>query len=377
MEDGPVGRINRHFGSLEDPRIDRQKLHNLTDMVVISICGTICGADSWVAIERFGKAKLSWFQTFLDLPNGIPSHDTFGRVFAALDPEQFANCFMSWVQSLGEQLEGQVVALDGKMLRRSMDTASAKSPMYMVSAWADANRLVLGQLKVDEKSNEITAVPKLLDMLMLERSIVTMDAIGCQKEIAQKVLDNGADYLLAVKGNQKTLARDLRSLFDEAELTSYRHTECEQRQMCEKGHGRIETRRCSVITDPEYLFYLEGLKWPGLRSIVKLEGERKIGDKIETHTRYYISSLPGDAAKTLAAARGHWGIENSLHWVLDIGFREDESRIRQGNAAENMARLRQIALNLLRREKTAKCGIATKRLMAGWDESYLAKVLSG
>jgi predicted transposase YbfD/YdcC len=376
MVDGPVGRLNRHFGSLQDPRIDRQKLHNLTDIVVIAICGTICGADSWVAIERFGKAKLSWFQTFLDLPNGIPSHDTFGRVFAALDPEQFESCFIDWVQSLSEQLEGQVVALDGKMLRRSMDRASAKSPIYMVSAWADANHLVLGQLKVDEKSNEITAVPKLLDMLMLDGCVVTMDAMGCQKEIAQKVLDNGADYLLAVKGNQKTLARDLQSLFDEAELINYRHVESERTQTTGKGHGRIESRRCSVITDPRYLFYLKGLKWPGVRSIIKLESERKIGEEIETHTRYYISSLPGDAAKTLAAARGHWGIENSLHWVLDVAFREDESRIRQGNAAENMSRLRQIALNLLRRDKTAKCGIATKRLMAGWDESYLAKVLS-
>jgi predicted transposase YbfD/YdcC len=376
MVDGPVGRIIRHFDALEDPRIDRRKLHDLTEMIIIALCATICGADSLVAIERFGNAKLSWFQTFLDLGNGIPSHDTFGRVFAALDPEQFASCFMGWTQSLGELMEGQVVALDGKMLRRSMDTAAAKSPMYMVSAWAGANRLVLGQLKVDEKSNEITAVPKLLDMLMLEGSVVTTDALGCQKEIAQKVLDKGADYLLAVKDNQKTLVRDLQSLFDEAELTSYRHVESDHAQTGEKGHGRIENRRCLVISDPRYLFYLEGLKWPGLRSIVKLEAERKVGEKSETHTRYYISSLPGDAAKTLAAARGHWGIENSLHWVLDIGFREDESRIRQGNATENMARLRQIALNLLSREKTAKCGIATKRLMAGWDESYLAKVLS-
>jgi len=376
MADGPAGRIIRCFSSLEDPRIDRQKLHSLMNMVIIAICATICGADSWVAIERFGNAKLSWFQSFLDLPNGIPSHDTFGRVFAALDPEQFARCFMSWVQSLGELMQGEVVALDGKMLRRSMDTAAAKSPIYMVSAWAGANRLVLGQLKVDEKSNEITAIPKLLDMLMLEGSVVTTDALGCQKEIAQKVLDKGADYLLAVKNNQKTLARDLQSLFDEAELTSYRHVESDHVETVEKGHGRIENRRCVVISDPRYLFYLEGLKWPGLKAIVKLETKREIGEKSETHTRYYISSLPGDAAEILAAARGHWGIENSLHWILDIAFREDESRIRQGNAAENMARLRQIAHNMLSREKTAKCGIATKRLMAGWDESYLAKVLS-
>ena len=377
MAENSAEGLVSYFGALEDPRVERTKRHKLMDIIIIAICGVICSADSWVGIERFGRAKLSWFKRFLDLENGIPSHDTFGRVFAALDPERFQACFMGWARSLARQLQGEVVALDGKMLCGSQDTASGKSALYMVSAWAQANHLVLGQLKVEEKSNEITAIPKLLEALMLEGCIVTTDALGCQKAIAEKAIAGGGDYVLAVKGNQKILEQDLHSLFAEAEQVGYRHVAHDQAQTVEKDHGRIETRRCWTITDPVYLFYLQDLHWPGLRSIAKLESCRVIGGQEEKQTRYYISSLPGDARQILQAVRGHWAIENELHWSLDVSFREDQSRIRQGNAAENMSRLRQIALNLLKQEKTAKVGIQNKRLMAGWDESYLLKVLSG
>ena len=370
-----IAVITGCFTDVEDPRIDRRKRHKLIDIIVIAICAVICGADGWVAIEKFGKAKRSWLKRFLELPNGIPSHDTFGRVFARLDPEQFRAAFLRWVRAVFEVTDKQVIAIDGKQLRRSHDKVLGKEAIQMVSAWAEANRLVLGQTKVEESSNEITAIPQLLQILDVAGCLVTIDAIGCQKEIAEMIVDKGGDYLLAVKRNQRQLYEDIVSLFEEARSVAFRHVDHDHYQSVNKGHGRIEIRRCWTITDPIYLDYLRDLKWKKLRTIVKVVGERRIGDKTTVKTRYYISSAEGSAKTFLRAARRHWSIENCHNWVLDVAFQEDNSRVRKGNAAQNLAVLRQIALNLLSQEKTARCGTKTKRLMAAWDESYLLKVL--
>jgi predicted transposase YbfD/YdcC len=381
--DQPVSAsIGDHFAALADPRRDHTKRHHLLDIVTVALCGVICGAESWVEIEQFGNAKLPWLRTFLPLPHGIPSHDTFGRVFAALDPEQFQRCFLGWVRAVvarthGQLTPGQVVALDGKTLRRSHDRANGKAAIHLVSAWATANRLVLGQVKVDDKSNEITALPALVRVLALEGCIVTIDALGCQTAIAQAVLDQGADYVLALKGNQPATEQAVRAMFADAQARDFRGIAHDRHEVVEQGHGRIEARRCWTIREPEHIAYLNAAaRWPGLRSIGMVEAERTIGEATTRETRYFISSLAGQARPFGRAVRDHWGIENSLHWVLDIAFREDECRVRQGEAAQNFALLRQVALNLLRQETTAKIGVKAKRLKAGWDEQYLLRVLN-
>ncbi len=373
-----IGSIARHFVKVKDPRVERTKRHKLLDIILIAICGVICGADSWVDIEMFGKAKLEWLKTFLPLPNGIPSHDTFGRVFAAINPEEFERSFMEWVQAIVELTQGQVIAIDGKQLRGSQDSENGKRAIYMVSAWATANELVLGQRKVDEKSNEITAIPKLLKLLDIAGCIVTIDAIGTQTKIAKTIIEQGADYLLAVKENQGNLYEDIQDLFEEDARYNFEGAPYDYAKTVNKGHGRIEIRQCWAISDPEYLAQIRDReRWSGLKSVVMLVSERRIGEVSEILTRYFISSLDSKAENILKVKRSHWGIENRLHWVLDIAFNEDHSRVCQKNAPHNFAILRHMALNLLKQEHTAKVGIKAKRLKCGWDTDYLLSVLAG
>lgn len=377
MDHTPAATISEHFSNLDDPR-ESNRRHLLFDIVVIAICAAICGADSWVDVELFGKSKYQWLKQFLKLPHGIPSHDTFGRVFALLDAEQFQACFVEWVSAISDVFQGQVVAVDGKTLRRSHDKAIGKQAIQMVSAWAAENRLVLGQMKVDDHSNEITAIPELLALLEVSGCIVTIDAIGCQKKIARAIVNRDADYVLALKENQGHLHETFQDLFQYPDEMAA--IECDHHKTVDKGHGRIEVRECWATSDPDYLSYInEQLsEWPGLSSLAMVKSQRTvIGEETTIKYRYFISSLASDAQLILHAVRTHWGIENKVHWILDIAFREDDCRVRKGNGAENFAVLRHLALNLLKHEQSLKCGIKAKRKKAGWDHDYLLKVLAG
>ena len=375
MEKTPTGSIIEHFSDLNDPRRENRR-HLLLDIVFIAICGVICGADDWSAVRAFGEAKYSWLKGFLELPHGIPSDETFRRVFARLNGEQFQDRFVAWVRDVFEVTKGQVIPVDGKCVRRSHDRTAGKKAIHLVSAWATENHLVLGQIKVDEKSNEIPAVPKLLKLLEISGCIVTADALHCQKKTAQAVIEHGAEYVLRVKENQGSLAETLDELFEYAEETAY--VECDYHRTVEKVLGRLEIRECWVTSNEDYLRYIHKREaWPGLQTLVMVKTERRLAHKTEHQLKYYISSLPCDAQAILAASRGHWGIENQLHWVLDIAFREDECRLRKGNGAQNFAVLRHIALTLLKQETTLKLGIKNKRLKAAWDTRYLSKVLQG
>jgi len=362
------------FSDVPDPRVNRTKQHPLINIITIAICAVLSGADAWTEVEAFGHAKKAWLSGFLDLKSGIPSHDTFGRVFGKIDPEAFQSAFTEWTQAISGAIEG-VIAIDGKTLRHSYDRAGGKGSIVMVSAWAEENHLVLGQRKVSEKSNEITAIPALLDMLALKGCIVTIDAIGTQTAIAEQIIDQGGDYILALKGNQGRLHEQAAWFFmhlEQGELD----VAPDVVELQERGHGREETRMCLSIDPSQYPERFSTLDdWKGLKSISLVRAERRIGDKVTQETRYYIASVPPQAQVILESTRSHWGIENKLHWVLDVAFREDDSRIRTGYAAENMAVLRHTAINMLKQDKSVKGGIKNKRLRCAWDDRYREKIL--
>lgn len=364
------------FAELQDPRQPINQIHLFSDLLVMSLCAIVCGADDWEAVADYAVAKREWLGTFLALPGGPPAHDTFWRVFRHLDAEQFQRCFVRWTSSLVELKTGQVIAIDGKQLRRSHDHGAGHAPIHMLSAWATENQLVLGQLRVDEKTNEITALPELLAALDVSGCVVTVDALGSQTEVAQRIIDHGGDYLLALKANHPLLFADTEFLFTDLATAGVKLASPAIAHEVNKDHGRIEVRRAWVISDPEVLQALRGTeKWPQLAALVKVEAERRLPDKRESNTRYYLASFPILAQQAITMTRHHWHIENCLHWVLDIAFREDECRIRKDHGPHNFAILRHMALNLLKQEKTCKLGIKNKRLKAGWDDHYLLTVL--
>jgi predicted transposase YbfD/YdcC len=375
MATGTAVAITAHFKDLEDPRIDRTKRHGLSDIITIALCAVIGGADSWVEVQKFGNAKLAWLRRRLDLPNGIPSHDTFGRVFRLIDPQKFQACFLAWVRGVSDTTEGRLIPIDGKAARRSADSAVGKSPLHLVSAWASANHLLLGQVAVGDKANEITAIPQLLDLLDLEGAIVSIDAMGCQKEIARKVVDGGGDYVLAVKGNQDALYDDVMAYLGECLGKDFAGVKVSTHTTTEQGHGRKEERHVIAVPVPEG--FRNRASWAGLESLCLVTRTREVGGQVEgPEAFYYITSLKANAKKLGAAVRGHWGIENGLHWVLDMSFREDESRVRKDHAPANLGLLRRIALSLLRRAKGVNGGVHAKRLQAGWDEKVLEEILA-
>ena len=381
----PISLIG-HLKKLHDPRVNRTRDHELIDILIIGICTLLCGGETFNDMEDFGHAKREWFETFLSLPNGIPSHDTFNRVFAALDPKEFMNCFLNWTQGLRQAIDKEIVAMDGKALRRAR--TKGQSLKYVVSAWAESNNLVLGQMKVADKSNEITAIPELLRVLELSGCIVTIDAMGCQKKIAKEIIESDADYVLALKGNQETVHEEVKSFLDAAikgfenglksgmtkpELIALKQT-MQQTETVDGDHGRIETRRYYQSQDLKW--FADRAQWEGLSSVGVVESTREIDGEKSTERRYYLSSLPLDVKEFGRAVRSHWGIENKLHWVLDVSCGEDRSRARAGYGAENLATLRRLALNMLKKEKTKKRGIKGKQLNAGWDHAYLLRLLS-
>jgi predicted transposase YbfD/YdcC len=366
--------LERHFAALEDPRSANRIEHLLMDIVLITICAVICGAEDWGEVEEYGLAKQTWLESFLSLPNGIPSNDTFNRLFARLCPEQLQQCFLNWVQAVYHITAGQVIAIDGKTLRGSRERGNHRSLIHMVSAWATENHLVLGQRKVDEKSNEITAIPELLRVLDLEGATVTIDAMGCQTEIAAQIVEQKGNYVLSLKGNQTHLHEDVIELFEQAVAQHFQGLPYDLYETQEEGHGREERRRYWVVSD---ITSLPGRKkWANLTAVGCMESHRIVGNKISTEKRYYLLSQPLAAERFAQTVRGHWGIENQLHWVLDVGFREDESRGTLGHSAENLAVIRHIAVNLITMEKSAKVGTRAKRKKAGWDDQYLFKILA-
>ncbi len=362
------------LAKVADPRREHQKFHSLFDILVISICATLCGAEHWTEMEEFGAAKREWLARFLELENGIPSHDTFRRVFSLLDNIKLKEVFVEWISSAVSLSRGTLVNIDGKNLSGSQEAQKGKKALNVVSAWAASQSVVLGQVRCADKSNEIRAIPELLQILDLEGCIVTIDAIGCQKEIVRQIREKRADYVISLKGNQGLLHEAVKDYLDWAERIGFKQIIFDYCQTLEKDHGRIERRRCWVTEEIAWLEQKD--EWQNLKSVIMVEAEREVLGKEKTvERRYFISSLAANAEEALRCVRGHWAIENQLHWCLDIGFREDECRVREAKSAENLATLRHIGLNLLKQETGCKLGIKSKRKKAGWDESYLLKVL--
>lgn len=374
MSKAKSARMGDHFEELTDPR-RREVSYPLINVVVIAICAVICGADDFVAIAKFGNTKRDWFARFLDLTNGIPSHDRFNAIFAAINPAEFEKCLLSWITALHEITDGQVIAIDGKTLRRSFDAKTSKAAIHMVSAWATANHISLGQVVVDAKSNEITAIPKLLELIDISGALVTIDAMGCQTEIAQKIVDADADYCLAVKGNQPTLHQAIESYFEQHLENDFANSPVRRYETQERGHGRVENRYYFLCPVPDN--FPDRDRWPNLKAIGVAINDTIRDGKQCNEIRYYILSKYVAARRFAAAVRDHWGIENRLHWQLDVTFQEDQSRVRLGHADANFSILRRTALSMLKNETTANVGIKNKRLMAGWDEGYLEKVVFG
>jgi predicted transposase YbfD/YdcC len=374
---GPIfSSLEDCFSDLPDPRVQGRCDHKLIDMIIITICAVICGADSWTGVETFGQAKQSWLERYLTLPNGVPSHDTFGRVFASLNAEAFQAGFSRWVETVFRVTKGQVVAIDGKTVRRSHDQAIGQDAIHMVSAWASQNGIALGQRKVDGKSNEITAIPELLRLLDVSGCTVTIDAMGCQKPIAQAIRDAKADYVLQVKENQPNLRQDLEDWFAYGDQQAFKGLAYDYHETINKSNGRVEIRRCWAIADPvafEYIRHYDA--WADLQTIVCVQRECRLHGKTSVEAAYYISSLPNEAKLLLDATRHHWAIENSFHWVLDVTFREDDSRIRSGDSPQNFAVFRHLALNILKQDPS-KMSLKQKRFRAGLDDAYLLELLT-
>jgi predicted transposase YbfD/YdcC len=370
--------IRHHFATLPDPRREHLRLHSLWDMIALTICAVIAGADSWVEVEEYGLRKYPWLSTFLELLNGIPSHDTFSRVFARIDPEAFRDAFAAWVACLVEATAGRLVPIDGKTLRGSGNASAGQKPLHLVTAWAAENHLVLGQVAVDDKSNEITAIPELLKTLDLKGAIVTIDAMGCQKEIAQQIDAKGGDFVLTLKENHKNLYNDVQQIFQRGLEDDFaKHPGHREYRTEETGHGRHEVRTYHVLPAPAELL-INHPQWKGLRTLGMECSQRQVGDgEMSCELRFFLLSLAAKVKTFAGAVRGHWGIENNLHWVLDVGFREDESRVYKDHGPENLAAIRRLAVGLLNREGTARGGIACKRKQAGWDDDYLQDVLAG
>jgi predicted transposase YbfD/YdcC len=370
----PAALIETHFGELKDPRAAHSIEHQLIDILIITICATICGANDWEAIAQYARTKQEWLKTWLELPNGIPSADTFSRVFARLKPEELQTCFMGWMQAVQNVTEGELLNIDGKTLRGAKEAGKSRSLIHMVSVWSASQHLVLGQVKVSEKSNEIMAIPPLLKMLAVRGCLVSIDAMGCQTEIAKTIVEQGADYVLALKGNQGDLHNDVAQLFTAARKQNFRNIEHQFHSTVSQGHGRIETRRYWTMGNTEYL--IGAHKWSGLQSIGMVESQREIDGKVSIEQRYYILSIQSDVHRFATAVRSHWSIENQLHWILDVGFGEDAAQSCSGYSAENLAVIRHIGINLLSTDKESKVGVKTRRLQAGWDDNYLKTVLS-
>ena len=360
------------FAALEDPRCPINRRHRLGDLIVLAVAAVLAGADGWQDVERFGRAKEAWFRQFLALPYGIPAHDTFGRVFALLDPQAFERCFRNWAAAICGLIPGEVIAVDGKTLRRSHDRNAGLAALHLVSAWATTNSVVLGQVATEAKSNEITAIPQLLAFLHLKGCIVTIDAMGCQTKIAEQIKAQDGDYVLALKGNQGTLAAEVEEAFVSADAKDYAGMDSQRLETVERGHGRVEVRRYRTLGDLAEV--PRSALWQGMNMVGMVESERTVDGKTSVERRYYIGSIGTDAACFARAVRAHWGIENTLHWSLDMTFREDECRVRQPAAREDLAVLRHIALSRLKQDD-AKFSLRNKRNTAGWDDRYLAKLL--